>query len=320
MYSNIKRSAEYKRRLLEFVQCEYGMELTNITPAKRGYYGETWRLETVSRSYFLKLDYSPHQAIYERSFPVVEYLRNYGAEFISRIAKTKEGELSARFDGAVLGVFDWIDGENVQNEQTKIAEYGILGKVYAVPVSGVPICRETFSSASADLFFSQWNRLKGIPDDSSKRILSIFEKFHERLTRRAERLSIFAGYCKSDTSHFYITHGDAGGNVIANSDDFFLVDWDDPRVAPPERDAWFCLYWDWAMTAFNDVLRANGINYTLRSERLAYYCYHSFFFYLTEYMQTYFDIDDTNGEIASELLKYFDGWIEEEIRYADKML
>ena len=139
------------------------------------------------------------------------------------------------------------------------------------------------------------------------------------MTHRAERLSIFTGYCKSDTSHFYITHGDAGGNVIVNGGDFFLVDWDDPRVAPPERDAWFCLYWNWAMTAFNDVLRANGINYTLRSERLAYYCYHSFFFYLTEYMQTYFDIDDTNGEIASELLKYFDGWIEEEIRCADKI-
>ena len=139
MYSNVKRSNEYQYHLREFIHREYGIESTGITPAKRGYYGETWRLDTASRSYFLKLDYSLHQVIYECSFPVVEHLCNHGTKLISRIVKPKEGGLSARFDGAVLGVFDWIDGENVQNEQTKIAEYSILGKVYAVPVGGVPI-------------------------------------------------------------------------------------------------------------------------------------------------------------------------------------
>ena len=97
------------------------------------------------------------------------------------------------------------------------------------------------------------------------------------------------------------------------------MDWDDPRLAPPERDAWFCLHWDWAMEAFNAALRANGIGYAVRPERLAYYCYHSYFFYLTEYMRTYFDIGDPDGEIAAALSDYFDCWIENEIRYAEKL-
>ena len=318
MYSDVQRSNRYTRRLLDFIKCEYEIETGSVTPAKRGYYGETWRADATNNSYFIKLDYSAvHKTIYERSFPVVEHLHNHGIGFISRIVKAKEGSLFTSFAGAVLGVFDWIDGENIQNEQTKIAEYSILGKVYAVPPSGLSFSREEFSSASADLFFRQWDKLKITPDDSSKRILSIFEQHRERLTHRAERLAIFADRCKADTSHFYITHGDAGGNVIRNGDDFHLVDWDDPRLAPPERDAWFCLHLDWATTAFNETLRENGISYTLRPERLAYYCYHVFFFYLTEYMQTYFDIGNPTSSVSAALSEYFDCWIEEEIRYAD---
>ena len=122
-----------------------------------------------------------------------------------------------------------------------------------------------------------------------------------------------------DASHFYITHGDAGGNVMVSGGDYYIVDWDNPRLAPPERDAWFCMYWDWAMDAFNEALRANGVNYTLRPERLAYYCYHFFFYYLTEYMHTFFEIGDENGKLAEALSGYFNGWIEEEIRFADGM-
>lgn len=320
MYSRIPRSAEYKHRLLEFVRNEHGIETSRMTPAKRGYYGETWRLDTTDSSYFLKLDYSAgHQSLYERSFVVMEHLRTHGVDFISRVIKATDGRLSTRFDGAVLGVFAWIVGENVQNEHTKRAEYGLLAKIYAVPYHGLALAREDFSTASVDLFFRQWERLRELTDANSRQLAAVLERYRDRLQHRAERLFLFAERCQSDRSHFYLTHGDAGGNVIVADDKYYIVDWDDPRLAPPERDAWFCLYWDWAMTAFNNALRGNGINYTLRPERLAYYCYHSFFFYLTEYITTYFDIGAGDGSLLRALAGYFDGWIEAELEYADKM-
>ena len=57
MYSNIVRTDEYKRRLGEFVNHEYGLHALAINPAKRGYYGETWRFITSDTSYFIKLVY-----------------------------------------------------------------------------------------------------------------------------------------------------------------------------------------------------------------------------------------------------------------------
>lgn len=116
MYSKVERSEKYITQLLDFVQHMYGIEAVSIAPAKRGYYGETWQLATANSRYFLKLDYSPHQSVYEKSFPVVEHLCNNGIDFISRIVKTANGSLSSRFDGAVLGLFDWIDGENIETD------------------------------------------------------------------------------------------------------------------------------------------------------------------------------------------------------------
>ncbi|MDD2362505.1 MAG: aminoglycoside phosphotransferase family protein, partial [Oscillospiraceae bacterium] len=312
VYGNAQRDADYINSLLDFIREEYGIESTAISPTKRGYYGETWKMDAADRSYFLKLDYSDaHRLIYERSFSVMEHLRNHGIDFISRIVKTSDGRLSIQYEGAVLGVFDWIDGENVQNKRSKIPEYHMLAKIYTVPGEGLSIPREDFSESSAELFFKQWNEL----DDEN--ICSLFEENRDKLEHRAARLKHFSTLCRGDTTGLVITHGDAGGNIIASGDEFYIVDWDDPTLAPPERDAWFCIHWCWAMDAFNSELRKNGMDYTLRPERLAYYCYHSFFFYLTEYMSTYFEIGNRGGEMVQKLKKYFNCWIEDELHFAD---
>jgi len=76
MYSNVERGDEYISRLRNFIQNEYGITAISITPAKRGFYGETWRLDTAQgRSYFLKIVYPDlHKAIYERSFHAIQHL------------------------------------------------------------------------------------------------------------------------------------------------------------------------------------------------------------------------------------------------------
>ena len=312
MYSNVKRDSEYINSLLDFMRGEYDIQPTGIVSAKRGYYGETWRVDASVRSYFVKLDYSAaHKGIYERSFPIVEHLCNSGIVFISSIVKTADGRLSTNYDGAVLGVFDWIDGENIKDKHTKITEYQMLAKVYTIPVDGVSIRREDFAGDSADKFFGQWDAI----DD--KQICLLLEKNRAMLEHKAARLKHFALLCRDDTTGFHITHGDADGNIITNGNKHFIVDWDDPILAPPERDAWFSL-WDWAIKAFHNALRQNGFDYNLRPERLAYYGCHSFFFYLNEYLESY--LDNGNLRIVDELNEYFSRWIETEIRYAEEQL
>lgn len=83
--------------------------------------------------------------------------------------------------------------------------------------------------------------------------------------------------------------------------------------APLERDAWVMGCYDWARRLFNDTLQANGIDDRLCPERLAFYCYHMFFFYLGEFLQVH-PMQDKSQRIR----EYFeDGWILSRIRFAD---
>ena len=299
-----KQNKQYINLLSDFVYREYNLFAISIVPAKRGFYGETWRLDTLNDRYFLKLVYlTAHQSIYERSFSVIEHVCRHGIDFISKIVKTKDSQLFARFDGAILGVFEWIEGENLETDATKTHEFELLAKVYTVPVCDIQIPVEDFSGKSAITFFEQWKAT------SDTQILSLFEKNQVVLKYRAERLHYFADLCKSDTSDFFITHGDAGGNFIVSGEKHYIVDWDDSILAPPERDAWVMGFQDWAQCLFNDKLHQNGINYNLRQERLAYYSYYMFFYWLTWLARC---------SPPEEIEAFFHEYGSERIEYADK--
>jgi len=320
------RDEAYKACLLDFIRRTYGIEAMRIGPAKRGFFGETWRLDTAQARYFLKLDYSAaHQEIYARSFPIMAHLRSHGIDCISAVVPTARGELCARFDGAVLGVFDWIEGESIENDDTKPPEYQMLARVYAVPAEGLDIPREDFSTGVADKCYDQWDHLKRDPTDEAAHVNAMLEKNREKIDHRAERLRLFADRCRGDASHFVITHGDAGGNVIVNGDRYSIVDWDYAMLAPPERDAWVMCCRErpnraWMQETFQNALRRNGIHYVLRPERLAFYAYHFFFYYLTELLEAFVQ---TGG--VQRMEEYLGGqgadggWVEDCFRYADKI-
>ena len=290
--------------MIGFIKSEYGIGVESAEPAKRGFYGETWRLEAVGSAYFLKIVYPPeHKYVYERSFHILRRICDSGVEFVSRIVKTTRGALSARFDGAVLGVFEWIDGVNMETEETKPFEYQMLAKVYTVKPDGLNIPRENFSGNNSYAFYTRWNALE------DEALLSLFDKHRAKIEYRAARLKHFAGVCRRDATNFFITHGDAGGNFFTGGGRNYLVDWDNPMLSPPERDAWFCMSFDWAAPAFHEALRSNGINYALRRERLAYYCYDFFFYYLNAYVDAL--------ERADVVEDYIEGWIKNSFALAD---
>jgi hypothetical protein len=183
------RDSEYIFRLARFLRDEYCIKAADITPAKRGFYGETWRLDSTDESYFVKLVYpAAYAAVYERSFHVIEHLCNHGIDFISKIIKTKDG-----------------------------------GR-------------------------------------------------------------------------------------------YFIVAWDNPILAPLERDAWVMCSRDWAREAFQRALRQNNIEYAIRNERLAYYCYQFFFFYLISYINGFTQAND-----IQEIEAFIDGWIKDSFEYADRI-
>ena len=311
MFSSVTRDEEYRQRLCDFIEENYPLRPDGIIPARRGYFGETWRMECDGGRYFAKLVHGYHRARYQRSFAVIEHLRAQGIDCVSRIVKTRDGALYMTFEGGVLGLFDWIEDENREDDSTKPHEYQMLARIYSVDPTGLNIPREDFSAGAADRFFEQWARV----DDEI--ILALLGGKRDEIDRCAQRLRHFSERCAGDDTGFVITHGDAGGNVLIHKNEYHIVDWDDPLLAPPERDAWFWMHRPWAMEAFHDALRQNGISYTLRPERLAYYCYHMYFFYLNEFLNTYFVLGNA---VSAPLSDYLDGWMNDNRAFCERTI
>ncbi len=306
MNNPIEQTQEYQEALASFLCKEYDLEKAVLTPTNRGFFGETWKLVSDKKSYFVKLVYwKEYQDTYKSSFEVIDFLCKQGIDFISTIKKTRDGCLFAHFNGAILGMFDWLDGRNIETNETKPFEYELLAKVYAVPVDKINMRKEDFSGQSADMFLEQWAAAK---DEGVKAVL---ENYRPMLEYRVNRLHYFSTLCQKDLTGFYLTHGDAGGNFFVCANKNFLIDWDDALLAPPERDAWVMGYCDWARELFEKTLHKNGIEYNLRLERLAYYSYYMFFFWLAWLVRS------SDKEAVESLFKEFG---EERIEYADKLM
>ena len=311
----VPRDDEYFVRLKDVISKEYKLNIVDIKPAKRGYFGETWQLVAPDACYFAKLDHIPrHQNIFKNSLPVVDYLCNSGIDFINKVIRTQSGELCAAFDSAILGIFEWIDGENIETDETKAPEYLLLCDVFKLTKQGFDIPVIEFSNTAALEFYGKWERLKASPRSTARdKVLWILERHSESLSHFLLRLSHFSQLCQAEAPDFYLTHGDAGGNLLVSNDRFFIVDWDEVMYAPLERDAWVMSCREWAVKLFNDTLEKKGIPYTLRTERLAFFCYHMFFHYLNGFMDDF----ALHGQ-AHELEGYFSGsWVWERVGFAD---
>ncbi|NLN70686.1 MAG: phosphotransferase [Chloroflexi bacterium] len=302
--------------LVDFIYEQYGIAAISIVPAKQGYYGETWCIDTENDSYFLKLDYSPqHQTKYRNSLEVVEYLCANGIDFISKLVKTRADNLFSTFNSAVLGVFVWVNGKNIETDETKFREYKMLSKIYPLTKQGFEIPSLEFSDERSSKFFAKWEQLKmAPPSKESNTILAIFEQHQEVLRHYASRLSYFSEICQKDKPQFYFTHGDAGGNLLIGNENDYIVDWDEVMYAPLERDAWVMCCYDWVLKAFSNALKQGNISYKLRPERLAFCCYHTFFQYLCELLD-----DFTLYGRQQEIKAYFGCWVMERMKYADSI-
>jgi len=318
MHNTIHRDEKYTAALLDHIRAEYGIDAVVIMPAARGYYGETWKLTAACGSYFVKLDYFPrHQHLFRNSLPVVQHLCDSGIDFIPVGVKTRGEKLFSCFNSAVLGVFEWLDGENLETDDTKAAEYKMVCKIYTHTKQGFDIPTIHFSDEMAARFFGLLERLKAKPPTKEVEMVKKLLETHDmELARRARRLSRFAALCQGDDSNFFITHGDAGGNffVAKLMGKSYLVDWDEVMYAPPERDAWVMCCHSWARELFNKTLKANGILYKLCSKRLAFYIYHMYFLYLSEFLDDFLQFG-----ITDSIEEYFGAgyFMEERIRFAD---
>ena len=94
----------------------------------------------------MKIDYSSdHQKIFAENLNVLSYLKEQGISFVSSVIKNRTGENYIFFDGGVLAVFDFIDGE-LSKSYRKESLFEMLAQIYLIPPLNIKIAQEDFST------------------------------------------------------------------------------------------------------------------------------------------------------------------------------
>lgn len=302
-------------QLTHFLEQEYDFSVHQIIPAKRGFFGETWRIVTNGTIYFVKIDdWDYHKQMYQDSLPVIQYMTDHGIHFIPKVIKTKDGQLFCRFRQGIAAVMEYVEGENREDYPVEqLFEH--LAPIYQLESGNIGLATETFGTEASADFFRLRNTITLPPA-----VTRMIDKKGQMISRYAERLERLSIICRDDLSGFHITHGDAGGNCILNEKQFYIIDWDSVKLAPVERDAWFFICDSSQIAAVSMVMQKHQLCDKINWERLSYYCYHSFFYYLTEYLNSYLCAknDKLKKSIAESLKKYLEqNWIYKRLDTAD---
>jgi spectinomycin phosphotransferase len=236
--------------IIDCLKASYGIAVALLTllPIGADMNASVYKGETKgSQSYFIKLKRG-HR--YDMSVAILTLLQASGIRQIIPPIKTTNGELTQHIDDFTLTVYPFVDGQNGFCNNLTDNQWVVLGKIlrqvheFDVPLSIKDrIRKEIYSPKWREAVRSLDAHIGGnLAGDETALELQAFMKVHKpiihRLIDRAESLS---QKVQDQSPEFVLCHSDIhGGNVLIDeSGSIFIVDWDDPIMAPKERDLMF---------------------------------------------------------------------------------
>lgn len=218
--------------IIDKLKAFYGIEVSALEPLSFGadIHASLYKVRAKNKkTYFLKLK---QQSI---NVDLLNVLANF--EEIIQPVKTIEGKLSQQVESLTFILYPFIEGEDgfsraLSNEQW-IRLGKVLRRIHQIELpSSFDIRREDYSPKWRDAVRSLLNQRN---NSSFLQFLQANKSLVERIVDRAD---FFSKNIKRQKSVF--CHSDIhGGNVLLDGDSLYIVDWDDPILAPKERDLMF---------------------------------------------------------------------------------
>lgn len=238
------------QRIIDCLNTSYSIEVVTLTflPLGADLNAAAYKAQAHDQSsYFVKLKRGQNHDI---STTIVTLLHDAGIRQIILPIKPKCGQPTQRIDDFTLVVSPFIEGQNAFSHKLTDDQWLTLGKVMKqvheinVPPSVQTIIRrETFSPKWREAVQSLLAHIEAeLSGDETALKLQTFMKNHtatiHRLVERAEQLG---QKIQHQSPENVLCHSDIhGGNVLIDKNGaIYIVDWDDPIMAPKERDLMF---------------------------------------------------------------------------------
>jgi spectinomycin phosphotransferase len=241
-------------RIAACLQAAYGLMADQIIFLPLGADQNTavYRIETNDETvgetaHFLKLRSGVFD---ETAVTLPQFLHDQGIRQIITPLATKTGQLWTRLDEFTLILYPFVDGRNGREVKLSAAQWATFGaalkKLHTLtvpPAIKARLRQEQFSPRWREMVKMFLERVHSdLYDDPVALKLAAFlrRKRHEilDLVQRAEQL---AESLAREPLELVLCHADIhASNVLVNGRDaLYIVDWDDPLLAPKERDLMF---------------------------------------------------------------------------------
>jgi len=235
--------------LKRFLENNYSLEILNLTFLPKGETSWCYIVEGRNGKYFLK--------VYKEMFPFLKEATELTYKLYSDCAiteivhaiKAKNGETVNFFETYPTVLFNFVEGKEIMEQRLtdeQVKTFGkVLGRIHAATVKvGDYPKRETFESKDKEMFLKVVERIKqheGNENSYQKQLVDLFMPKRERITQELMHLEKLGRKLRAKNVPFVICHGDpTGGNILIDKDNkLYLVDWDNPILAPKERDLLF---------------------------------------------------------------------------------
>jgi len=238
------------QQIIDCLNTDYGIAVIKLTrlPLGADMNASVYRaLELDGTSYFVKLKHGHHHDI---SLTILALLQASGIQQIIPPIKTIHDRVSQHIDDFTLIVYPFIDGQNGFCHHLTDDQWVTLGKVlrrvheFDVPSSIKDrIRQETYSPKWREVVRSLDAYIDGtLTGDKTALKLQAFMREHRTVIHRlVDRAEFLSQKIQEQSPEFVLCHSDIhGGNVLIDGNGaIYIVDWDEPIMAPKERDLMF---------------------------------------------------------------------------------
>lgn len=235
--------------IIEYLNIYYGIEVHTLTflPLGADANALVYKADTHNKSYFIKIKKGTHDNI---SIAIMSLLQDSGMPHIILPIKTIRGQSTQQCDGLTIMVYPFIVGENGFNQALTEEQWLILGaalrKLHEIDVPASikqRLRQETYSPKWRDSVRSLYAYIQTDPtgDSIAMKLRDFMRKNVDVINRLVDGAEQLAQMLQNDSHPYVLCHSDihAGNVLIDQSNAIYIVDWDDPIMAPKERDLMF---------------------------------------------------------------------------------
>lgn len=236
--------------LIQCLNTHYGIEATTLTflPIGADLDASLYKAQALDQtSYFIKLKRGHH---HDTSVEIVELLQRAGIRQIIPPIKTIHGKPTQPIDDFTLIVYPFVEGQDGFSRTLTDDQWIKLGKalrqVHEVEVQlsiQNRIRRETYSPRWREAVRSLYPHIgaEASADEIALKLQKFMKKNMSAIHRLVDRAEQLGEKLRSQSPKFVLCHSDihAGNVLIDGNNEIYIVDWDEPIMAPKERDLMF---------------------------------------------------------------------------------